>query len=498
MKKKFSFSSYIPSLTSIPVKSSVQKEEAVKKPVKKNLVHSYVAGIFDTQHGETHGRIMRYFIPEFISAFLLYSLPIWLDAYFISQLASTSAFATLGATNSIVHFMIKFAEAFSVATIILSGQFNGKEEYSTAGQVLRDAFWVTVVMGAVFAGVLFFGAAWIYDWYDVPPKIAALGVPFLRLRAVSVLFTFISLAFIGFLRGTKNARAAMYIFITGIIVFIVFDYLLIFGHYGFPKMGLQGSALASTIQYGVMFVFAALYVLYRKKNLKYEVELFAGIGSLAFVGHIFAISWPVVLDKTIMACAYIWLTKMIAPMGKYALASFSIVKDIERLAFLPAIASAQVITYLVSNDYSQKNWQGIKSNIKKVIFLTSIMVFVLLMVFVVFPESTISYFDKKGKFTQLAANVLPFLSILVFFDLIQLILAAALRGASDVKMVMYARLVIILCYFIPFSYYLSHLDIENQVLKLFIIYGAYYVGNGFMSMIYIWRFRGETWKNNTK
>jgi|GEM_PF-268934 len=499
MKKKFSFKSYVPTFSSTTPTLTPTTSTQVPEPiVKKNLFSSYFSGIVDTEHGESHGRIMRYFIPEFISAFLLYSLPVWLDAYFISQLASTSAYATLGTTNNFVHFMIKFAEAFSVATIILSGQFNGKGEYATAGQVLRDAFWVTVVMGLAFAGFLFFGASAIYDWYGVPPKIAAMGIPFLRLRAVSVLFTFISLAFIGFLRGTKNARAAMYIFIIGIIIFVVFDYVLIFGHYGFPKMGLQGSALASTIQYVAMFIFAVAYVFYRKKNHKYEVALFSGIGSLAFVGHLFAISWPVVLDKTIMAFAYIWLTKMVAPMGKYALASFSIIKDIERFAFLPAVASGQVITYLVSNDYGQKNWTGIKSNIKKVLFLTSIMVFVLLMLFCVFPESTISYFDKKGKFTDLAARILPFLSILVFFDLIQLILAAALRGASDVKVVMYVRLAVVLFYFVPFSYYLTHLNIENQVLKLFIIYSAFYLGNGIMSLVYIWRFRGEVWKNNNK
>ncbi len=493
MKNKFSFKSYVPSFSGSSERLKEQPSE-----LKKGLFQSYLAGIFDTEHGESHSRIMRYFVPEFISAFLLYSLPIWVDAYFIGQLASTSAYATLGATNNLVHFMIKFAEAFSVATIILSGQFNGKGEYATAGQVLRDAFWVTIVMGLAFAGFLFFGAASIYEWYGVPAKIAQLGVPFLRLRAISVLFTFISLAFIGFLRGTKNARAAMYIFVTGLIIFVVFDYLLIFGKFGFPEMGLQGSAVASTLQYGAMFIFGAIYVMYRKKNLKYSVELFTGIGSLAFVWHIFAISWPVVLDKTIMAGAYIWLTKMVAPMGKYALASFSVIKDIERFAFLPAVASAQVITYLVSNDYSQGNWKGIKSNIKKVLFLTSIMVFAFLMIFCVFPEWTISYFDKKGKFTELAARILPFLSILVFFDLIQLILAAALRGASDVKMVMYVRLLVILFYFVPFSYYLTGLNIENQVLKLFIIYAAFYVGNGLMSIIYIWRFRGDTWKNNIK
>ena len=140
MKKKLSFRSYSPSM------SSGSSAQMPAKTEKKSLFRSYLSGITDTQHGETHAHIMRYFIPEFVSAFLLYSLPIWLDAYFISQLASTSAFATLDTTNSLVHFMIKFAEAFSVATIVLSGQFNGKGEYSTAGKVLRDAFWVTVCL----------------------------------------------------------------------------------------------------------------------------------------------------------------------------------------------------------------------------------------------------------------------------------------------------------------------------------------------------------------
>lgn len=493
MKKNLFFRSYSPTLSNATPSQPMEQVEP-----KKNLIKSYIAGIIDTKHGESHTRIIRYFIPEFISAFLLYSLPIFVDSYFVGQLASTSAYATLGATNNLIHFMIKCAEAFSVATIVLSGQFNGKGEYATAGKVLRDAFWVTVFIGAFFAGVLFFGASWIYYLYGVPEKVAVLGVPFLRLRAASVFLTFVSLAFIGFLRGTKNSRAAMYIFVAGILVFVAFDYVLIFGYYGFPKMGLQGSAMASIVQYGVMLVFAATYVLYRKKNSKYAIEIFTGIGSFEFIRHIFATSWPVALDKMIMAWAYIWLTSMIAPMGKYAIASFSIIKDIERLAFIPAIASGQVITYLVSNDYSQKNWKGIKSNIKKVLFLTSIMVFIFLLLFVVFPESTISYFDKKGKFTDLAAQVLPFLSILVFFDLIQLILAAALRGANDVKVVMFARLIIIISFFLPLSWLLSHLDIENQGLKLFIIYGTYYVGNGLMSLIYIWRFRGERWKQHIK
>lgn len=462
--------------------------------MKKNLIASYVSGVLDTQHGESHKRIFKYFVPEFISALLVYSLPFWLDAYFVSQLQSTTTYATLGATNNLIHFIIKLSEAFSVGTVILSGQFNGKGQYEKAGRVLRDAFWVTIVLGVFMASFLYFGAAWIYKWYGVPAGVIKYGVPFLRLRAISVLFTFVALAFIGFLRGIKNARAAMGIFITGIVMFVVFDYLLIFGKLGLPKMGLRGSAAASIIQYSSMLLFSMAYVFLREKNRRYSIHLFTGILSFAFVRRLFTLSWPVLLDKSTMACAYIWLTKMIAPMGTSAIASYSVVKDMERFAFLPAIASAQVITFLVSNDYSMKKFESIKSNIKKIVFISSIMVLFILLLFSLNPTSIISFFDKKGDFTTLAATAFPYLSVLVVFDLLQLILAGALRGASNVRTVMFVRLAVVLLYFVPFSYALSHANIASQAVKFTLIYGAFYIGSGLMSIAYIYRFRGEKWK----
>jgi Na+-driven multidrug efflux pump len=181
-------------------------------------------------------------------------------------------------------------------------------------------------------------------------------------------------------------------------------------------------------------------------------------------------------------------------MGGAGLAAFSVVKDLERFAFLPAVALAQVVTFLVSNDYSKQNWQGIKNNIKKIIFLASIMVFSLLIFMVLKPYYFISFFDKNGDFIDIAARALPLLSVLVFFDLLQLLLSGAMRGASNVKVVMYTRLAICFGYFIPVSYQLSRMDFGSDVVKFVLLYGAFYIGNGLMSIVYIYRFRGQKWK----
>lgn len=454
----------------------------------------YLHDIYHNEKGEQYSTLLRFFLPEFITNFLLYGMPFFLDSAFIGSLASVSTYATLGVTNSFLHLIIKVGEAISVGTVVLSGQFNGQSSFEDAGRTLRDAFWLTTILGLLFGGSLFFGAHAIYAWYGVSPEIIALGVPFLRLRAIGVLCMFIYLALVGFLRGIKNSRAPMKIFIFGSILFVIFDYVLIFGKFGFPALGLQGSALATVIQYSSMMVISLGYVLFNKKNRKYSINLFSGLTDISYIRHLLSISWPVVLDKGIMAGAYIWLGKMIATMGTGGIAAFSVVKDMERFAFLPAIAFAQIITFLVSNDVGTKNWEGVKVNIKKIMLLATGMVTTMLGLFIYHRAYIINIFDKKGDFSEIAMQAFPVLSIFIIFDLVQLILSGALRGAGNVRIVMVVRLVTCFAYFVPVSYLLSQWQCQNEALKLILLYGSFYLGNALMSIWYIRRFRSDHWK----
>jgi putative MATE family efflux protein len=320
------------------------------------------------------------------------------------------------------------------------------------------------------------------------------SVPFLRIRALGVFFTFLYMAIVGFLRAIKNTNVPMATFVLGSITFLFFDYVFIFGKFGFARMELQGSAIASVIQYATMFFAALIYVLWHKDYRQYQLELWRGITDIAYVKKLFALSWPVVLDKATMAWAYIWLCKMINPMGTCTVASFCVVKDMERFAFLPAVAFAQVITFLVSNDIGIHDWISVKSNLKKVCFLASMMVFSVLITFSLYPEPIMRFFDKKGEFTPMAAHAFPILSVLVFFDLVQLLLSGALRGAGNVKVVMYVRLLVCFAYFVPLSYLLSHMNFQDETLKFILVYGSFYFGNALMSIAYINRLRSEEWK----
>lgn len=464
--------------------------------MKQGMLESYFAGIMDRTHGESYWSITRYFVPEYITSFVIFALPFWIDSYFISLLKSTPAYATLGTTNNALHLLFKIAEAFSIGAVILVGNHNGLHEYKKAGKIFRDSFWLTLLFGLILAIMLFFSAYFILHWLNASAEIIELGIPFWRLRAVGVFFTFVYLAFIGFLRGIKNTRTPMYIFVIGAFVFTFFDYCLVFGALGFPQVGFNGSAWASVFQAITMAIAASLFVLFDKRYREYGIQLFSGFSHGTYFKELIMVIWPVAIDKATLAFAYVWLSKMLNSMGTCTTASFCAVKDLERFAFLPAIAMAQVITFLVSNDYGIHNWAGIKSNLKKVVFLASIMVFSILALFSLFSGSLLTIFDKNGDFTQLTVRIFPILSVLVFFDLVQLVLSGALRGAGDVKVVMWTRLAVCIGYFFPVSYFLAQLPIADPALKFLLIYGSFYVGNGLMSIVYVNRLRGPKWKGH--
>lgn len=458
------------------------------KIVNKNKYSAVIATLNFKGAGESYRTILRYFLPEFITALILYSLPYFIDCYFIAHLKSTEIYTISGVVNNVLNLFVKIAEGLSIGTVAVAGYYNGLQKYKEVGKSFVDALWLSIFTGGIISFMLYIGGYWIYKFFNFTDTAIQLGLPFLKIRAISMFLMFIFFACIGFFRSVKNTFIPMLLFALGSFIFIFFDYCLIFGKFGFPELGLYGSAVSYLIQYAVMLLCALSYIFYFGLHKKYEINVLAGISSSADVFKLLAISLPIVVDKAIMAWAYIWLSKVLSCMGQYALANFAVIKLMECMVFLPATAFSQVITFLVSNDVGNHRWADIRANICKVLLLASGMVGVLVCIVSLYPAQIVHIIDRNKEFGGLAQLVFPALSVLIFFDLLQLILSGALRGACDVQTVMLTRLCVICFYFVPVSYALSRLPIASDAFKFFLIYGSFFIGNALMSIVYIKKF----------
>jgi Na+-driven multidrug efflux pump len=127
------------------------------------------------------------------------------------------------------------------------------------------------------------------------------------------------------------------------------------------------------------------------------------------------------------------------------------------------------------------------------------MVFSLLLIFSLCPGFIIQFFDQKGTFTSFSAKIFPLLSVFVFLDLLQLVLSGALRGACDVHMVMWTRLIVCAGFFCPVTYVVAtFFPLVDPMLKFLIIYVTFYVGSGIMSIVYVCLFRTGEWSKRSR
>jgi MATE family multidrug resistance protein len=447
-----------------------------------------------TQDGLSYPKIFKYFYPEYISALIIYFLPYCIDCLFICQLQSIKSYAISGIVDNFLTMFLKAAEGLSIGTVIIAGYYNGLSEYKKAGQAFVDAFWAVLGIGTIISASLYFLGPQICSFNNFSWEMRELGIPYLKYKAISIFFMFVYFALVGFLRAIKNTFVPMLVFAAGAVVFVFVDYALIFGAFGLPEYCLLGSAMASIVQYFCMCVVMISYILYTSNHEKYAIDLFKPRFDWCRIVKLFWVSFPVVLDKVSISFAYSWLGSCMSSMGVTAGAAFSCLKMMERFSFVPAIACAQVITFLVSNDLGKGNWDDIFANIKRILIIALVMVGTILFVGSMYPHWFVSFFDKQGEFGYLVATIFPALSVLILIDLLQLVLSAALRGAGDVQTVMVTRIAVIGLYFIPATYLISWLALETMMTRMLLTYAVFLFGNALMSIVYVYRLRQNHWK----
>lgn len=427
--------------------------------------------------------IIWYTWPELITAFVLHVMPRILESSFIGSLKSTSTYNTLGVSMMLIHLMVKVAEGLSIGTLVLVGQDNGVGRYEQAGKTLTHGFWIAVIAGAAISALIYFGTYGIFVFYEASDRMVELGVPYLRLRALSVFFIFVYFTFVGFLRGIKNTHAPMIIFSIGATIFVLLSYVLIFGLYGFPEMKLQGAAFAGVVQYGLMCTLALVYILYSPETRPYRITLMQPV-AFENIKKLLRLSSPIMLDKATMAVVPIWLGKCFSPLGKVVLAAFLAIKDMERLVLLPANALAHVGTLLVSNHFGARDFSAIRRVIQRVLILLVVASLSSLTILLICRKPCICMFDHKNVFTEFSVTAFLILGPLMLFDSFQLVLSGFLRGAQRVKVVMVTRLIVIFCFFIPITYFIKQMPFESNLLKFLAIYGIFFMSTGIMAGVY--------------
>ena len=347
----------------------------------------------------------------------------------------TEDLAAASFVNNIFNLAIIFATGFSYGLTPIVGKLFGEGKQKEAGAVLKNAlltngamsFAVIAAMGVLYMNVHRLGQ---------PTELLHLIRPYFAVLLMSLPFAMLFNAFKQFIDSITDTKTAMWIMLSGNVINIIGNYILIFGKCGFPELGLLGAGIATVLSRMAMLAFALTVFLRSRRYRTYMHGFFGGQITVAEQKRLSKLGLPVAFQMGMETASFSLATIMIGWIGTTALAAHQIMCTIGQLGFMMYYGMAAAVAVKVSNYNGTGEIPDIRRSAKAGFSIIMVMaVFASLTVFVLRNEMGHLFTDNNEVALLVAQLAIPFI-IFQFGDGLQCNFSNALRGIADVKPVM--------------------------------------------------------------
>ena len=308
-----------------------------------------------------------------------------------------------------------------------------------------------------------------------------------------VVFLVLRHALAGFFVGIGRTTVVMAANAVGMLVNIPINYVLIFGKFGFPEMGLRGAAIGTIAGNFVIFVILLAFYLRGRNRSEFETHK-----SLSFRPDILRIllkfGIPAGIEMFLNIAAFNLFVQTMHTYGTRVAASVTIAFNWDIVSFLPMLGMGHAVTSLVGRNIGAGNLQEARKTAFTGLKTAWVYSGAMVVIFVVFAEALVSIFltgensAPDSEVRTLAVVMLRLASLYLLADSAQLVFVGALRGAGDTRWVMSASVAI--HWVFTSSVFILIKFVKVNPVTAWICFIGFIIILGFMMFF---RFRGGKW-----
>ncbi len=350
---------------------------------------------------------------------------------------STDELAAASFVNNFFNLVFIAGMGFSYGLTPIIGNHYAREEYAEAGQMLRNSLFINFIVGvllSLFMLVLLLNIHILKQPEELMPYI----IPYYILQLFSVIFTMLFNAFKQFSDGTTDTLTPMFIMLGANVLNIFGNYLLIYGNWGCPELGLTGagiSTLASRIlTFGVfclLFAFHPRYKVYREGFSRGTINR-QGQMKLLKLGV------PVGFQMGVETGSFSLSVIMMGWLGSIALAAHQVVGVITTLGFMVYYGIAAAVAIRVSAYKGRGEQKEIRYASFAGLHLIAITAAAVMAMIIIFRDEMGYLITPEKEVVQLVALLAWPVVLYQIGDGLQILFANALRGIADVRYMAYA------------------------------------------------------------
>jgi putative MATE family efflux protein len=271
-----------------------------------------------------------------------------INAIWVGRGLGPSAMAAVTISFPIFFILMAVAGGLTLATNILVSQAYGAKDFDRMAAVIRNSVVLTAIAAAVCLVVGHFSAETLVYAMGAPADTAPLAIPYLRLFILTTPFMFGVFLIASILRGVGDSKTPLYFQVASLVVTALLDPFLMFGWLGFPKLGLNGTAVATIIAQAGALTSIIVYLFYSKhfimpKGGKYRFDPSVSLLTLK-------IGLPSMLQQLCVSLGMMCIIGLVNRFGTHCAAAYGNAMRIDQLAFMPAMALGMAASTLAGQN----------------------------------------------------------------------------------------------------------------------------------------------------
>jgi len=385
-------------------------------------------------------------------------------------------------------FMLGFG--FGTGAQILMARRNGEKNYSDIGKIFNNSIYFLLVLGlALFFIIKIFSPVFLKSFISSPAIYAATH-EFLRFRIYGIFFAFMNVIFRAFYISITKTHMLTFAAVLMAVVNIILDYLLIFGNWGFPKMGIAGAGLASSIAEGSAALFF-LFLTLRTVDIRKYGLFKRGKPDLAVVKKTLEISVYVMMQNFASLGGWFVFFMIVEHMGERTLAISNIIRSIYMVMMIPIWGFSSAVNTLVSNSLGAKHPDKVIPIIIKASKMSFLSILAVIAASLLIPRLIISiYTSDPGLISATVPTLYVILGAMILFS-VTMMMFSGVSGTANTHIAMAIELFTIAVYLV--AAYLLAVVFRQRIEVVWLCEYIYFIILGSLSMLYLrtgkWRLK---------
>lgn len=353
------------------------------------------------------------------------------DSMMVGQLG-TLPLAASALANSIFSMFMVFGIGMAFGITPLVAKADGKGSMHLQRNILHHGFWLNLLTGLLIFGVVT-AIIPLLSYMGQDEGVVPLAGPYLFIISSSVVPLMLFLTFKQFAEGLSHTKIAMIISIVCNLINVGLNYLLIYGKFGFPALGLNGAGWATLISRVLMWLAMYVYVMHHKRFKTYLLHLFTFRFNKKVVRRILQVGVPSGLQYIFEVSAFSLAAVFAGLLGANAIAAHYIAINIASVSYMAATGLGAAATVRVGNQVGKKDAHNLRLAAKSIFIMAGVWMAFAGLVILIFRRQLADFYSNDPEVLALAA---PMLIVVVLFQLsdgLQATGLGALRGFTDVK-----------------------------------------------------------------